>query len=477
MEMEFDPKPSLIRSDTAVSDAATGLLKLFGQEVEHVRSVVYIGQWYFLVDKGLYNKRADLVLAGRTLVGAPLPNGGDHAAYTRYYRGDDIKNISDIINNGNIHSLEFTPPPGLAVLRHEKPFAGVKGCCKYVNWSLRYGKGDNLFNPGDKENLPFLTLVASVAHAINRHGDLLRAASASAGSELLTEEDCAQSAAIGVSLGERLAKIFAVKEVRNGTSPVVFTGTDFEFGMFGVSANLSTAVTVINTVVAESIRIIGDKIKKELSKGGIETAAAVKNVLSAVIKESKQVFFDGNGNSSDRPPAHEALKAFVAPKAVELFERHKVLSKAELAALYDDRLKQYEKTLDIEIKTLTEIVNTQILPNAYDYQADIASGLEVLKVLADDMTIDMVDGALEDRKDMFEKLTAEIYYVRKNLKGLAAAVEKIRGMGSAGERAACLFNEARPQMDHIRRHVDALEANMPDKIWPLPKYKDMLCAL
>jgi glutamine synthetase len=336
----------------------------------------------------------------------------------------------------------------------EKPFAEVNSHGKCVNWSLNYGKDGNLFDPGDnpEENLPFLTLVVSAVNAINRHGGLLSAVSASAD--------------IGVSLGERLTKIFAVKEARDRTFHIVFTGADFEFKMFGGSANVSTAVTVINTIVAESIEIIGDKIKKELAKGGIETAAAVKNVISAVIKESKPVLFDGGNRSS----GDEALKAFIAPKTVELFERRKVLSKAELKAMYDDGLERYEERLDVEIKTLTDTVNTMILPKAYNYQADIASGLEVLRVLADDMTIDMVDGALEDRKEMFENLTADIYYVRKNMKELAAMTEKARGMGSAMERVAYLYNEIRPQMDHIRRHVNALRGIMPLELWPSQKY-------
>jgi glutamine synthetase len=340
----------------------------------------------------------------------------------------------------------------------EKPFAEDNGQGKRVNWSLNYGKDGNLFNPGDNpgKNLTFLTFVASVVHAINRHGDLLRAVSASA---------------IGVSLGERLTKIFAVKEARDRTAHIAFTGTDFEFKMFGNSENVSTVVTVINTIVAESIEIISDKIKKELAKGGIETTAAVNNVISAVIKESKPGLFGGGDLSGDNPaPAHDALKAFIAPKTVELFERRKVLSKAELKAMYDDRLEQYEERLDVEIKTLTDTVNTMILPKAYNYQADIASGLEVLMVLADDMTIDMVDGALEDRKEMFEKLTADIYYVSKNMKELAAMAEKARGMGPAGERLAYLYNEIRPQMEHIRRHVNALRGIMPLELWPLQKY-------
>jgi glutamine synthetase len=337
--------------------------------------------------------------------------------------------------------------------------------------------------------MPFLALVASVLHAVHRHGALLCAAAASAGNELRLGEDGAPSSAISVSLCGQLAKIFAALEDSKGekgkkreaadgspTVPIAFTGTGFEFRTLGGSINPSIFVTVINTIVAESIMIICDKIKKGLAKGGQDVTAVVKDVLSAVIRESKPALFDGGSRSSEPMPAREALKAFVAPKSVELFKRHAVFSEAELTAMYDARLNQYCKTLDVEIKTLADMVNTRVLPSACNYQADIASGLEVLRVLADDMTIEMTDGALEDRKEMFEKLTADIYHVRRGLKELSAMADKARGM-ETGERAAYLFKEVKPQMEIIRKYVDALEGSMPDEMWQLPKYREMLFML
>jgi glutamine synthetase len=416
----------------------------------------------------------------------------------------------------------------LVCLLHEKPFAGVNGSGKHVSWSLSDDDGANLLNPGGtaEENLVFLTLLASVIHAAHRHGDLLRASAASAGNERRLGAGEAPPAIMSLFLGEQLTKFVAAigsgkaekgkkrdladigadlpkfahdAADRNRTSPLAFTGAKFEFRMLGGSMNASTAVTVINAIVADSIKTICDRIKKELKGKGDnqtgdadnhkqETAAAVINVLSAVIKESKSILFDGDPLSSEwaseaqtrglqnTASTPEALKAFIAPKSLELFKRHKILSEAELTARYNAQLDQYEKTLDAEIKTLTEMVNTQILPNAYNYQADIASGLEVLRVLADDMTIEMTEGALEDRKEMFEKLTADIYHVRKSLKELSAMADKARKM-AAGERAAYLFKDVKPQIDKIRRYVDALEGYMPDEAWPLAKYKEMLFVL
>jgi glutamine synthetase len=482
----------------------------------------------------------------------------------------------------------------LVCLLHEKPFAGVNGSGKHVNWSLSDDRGNNLLNPGDtpEDNLIFLTVLVSVVRAMYRHGDLLRASAASAGNEMRLGANEAPPAIMTVFLGEQLMTIVGMLESgkiekgkkrdlvdlgvgllpkflrdttdRNRTSPFAFTGAKFEFRALGSSMNVSTSVTVINTIVADSMREIGERIRKELGgKGGKpvgddlrgggddhintgsvvnsgghgnvdnsvsqvnldkgssqhtldksnshtghtghsanhpkldkhvsqagrdELTTAVLKVLGEVIRESKDILFEGNNYSAEwvkeaekrglpnAASTPEALKAFVAPKSVEMFERHKIFTKVELTARYNIWLDTYEKILDIELRTLTEMVNTQILPSAYSYQSDIAEGLEVLRVLSDDMTIDMVEGALEDRKEAFEKLTADIFYVRKNLKELDARLQKARGM-EREERAMYLFTDVRPQVDHIRRHVDALESAMPDDLWPLPKYREMLFVL
>jgi len=547
----------IIRSCAFLEEVAVEFFKLFGSNVKAVSAIEDDMELeFFLIDRGLYNKRADLMLTGRTLVGAPSPKGqlfGTGLMNDRVFKY--MKDVIDEERDADVcgapaatyhncgthtpnqykitfsidHDLKLPEimkkvamRHNLACLLHEKPFAGINGNGRRISWSLLDENDKNLFKVGDtpEENLLFLTLIVSVIQAVHRHSGLLLAVTASAGNEERLGESGAPSAIMSVSLGEQLTKIITAIEAgktekgkkrdiadlgvcplpkftsdaidSSNTSPFAFTGDGFEFRMPGSSTDIPTVVTVINTIVADSIKTICDRIKKELSKSKSDKdadpqlSAAVLNVLSAVIKESKSVLFDGDGGDSIEwakeaqarglpkvAPAPEALKAFIAPKAVELFGRHKVFSEAELKDLYNARLDQYGKTVDIEIKTLTDIVNTQVLPAAYNYQADIASGLEVLRVLADDMTIEMTEGALEDRKEMFERLTADIYYIRKNLKELAVMADKARGM-EIGERAAYLFKEIKPQMDHIRRHVDALEEIMPDEAWPLPKYREML---
>jgi glutamine synthetase len=156
-----------------------------------------------------------------------------------------------------------------------------------------------------------------------------------------------------------------------------------------------------------------------------------------------------------------------------MFERLGVFSKVELQARYVIWLEAYEKILDIEAKTLADMVKTQVLPSAYDYQADLASGFELLKELNDSKSVSFVDGAIDDRKEALAQLTADVYYIRKNIKELEEALHKMHSM-ELEARTAFIFTDLKEKMAHIRRHVDALEQTMSDSLWTLPKYREML---
>ncbi|MDR0307355.1 MAG: glutamine synthetase III [Chitinispirillales bacterium] len=549
----LDKKLPLLRSDAAVNRAAVELLKLLGQDVKNVYSTCGPEQEFFLVDEAWYKKRSDLMLTGRTLIGAPSPKGQQlEDQYFGSIKERVLNYMHDVCTEGfglgipvTTHHNETAPGQyefapvfersnlaadhnlllmdimkkvalrhNMVCLLHEKPFAGVNGSGKHVNWSLSDNNGVNLLNPGDtpEENLVFLTILVSVVHAVMNHGDLLRAAAASAGNEYRLGANEAPPAIMSVFLGEQLTKIISMIESgkiekakkrdfidlgvgllpkfirdttdRNRTSPFAFTGTKFEFRALGSSMNVSTTITVINTIVADSMDIIRKRIKSEI-KSKQNLRSAVLKVLSGVIRESKTILFEGNNYSQDWvkeaqkrglpnvASSPEALRAFITPKAIDVFERQKVLSKVELTARYNIWLDLYEKTLDIEVRTLSEMVYTQILPNAYEYQSDIAAGLELLRDLSDDMTINMVEGALEDRKEVFEKLTADIFYIRKNLKELSALLQKTGSLDSE-TKASFFYTDLKPQMAHIRRHVDALECEMPDELWQLSKYRELL---
>ena len=402
---------------------------------------------------------------------------------------------------------------GLVCLLHEKPFAGINGSGKHVNWSLADDKGNNLLNPGEtpEENLQFLTVLTSVIHAVYTHGDLLRAAVASAGNEHRLGANEAPPAIVSVFLGEQLTKIVDMLESgkiekerrktwstsasallpkffrdttdRNRTSPFAFTGQKFEFRAVGSAMNISTSIAVINTIVADSMMMVTELIQAEAKKGKFD--AAVFKVLSGVVKDSKKILFEGNNYSDEWvkeaakrglpnvASTAEALKAFVKPTAIALFEKHGVFSKVELKARYHIWLEMYEKMIDIEAKTLADIAKTMVLPIAYEYQGSMAKGLKTVGTLVADNTAKLVDGALEDQKEAFASLTADIFYVRKNVREMEKLLDKSQSM-PLEEKTAFLFDELKPQMQHIRKHIDALESVMPDNVWILPKYREML---
>jgi glutamine synthetase len=549
----LDKKLPLLRSDQAISKAATALLHLFGQkDVKKVFSTCGPEQEYFLIDESYNRLRPDLQLCGRTLVGAPSPKGQQ---LEDQYFGSIKERVLNCMfevseeafklgipvttrhNEVAPHQYEFAPVfersnlaadhnqllmdimkkvalrHGLVCLLHEKPFAGVNGSGKHVNWSLADDKGNNLLNPGDapEENLLFLTVLSSVIHAVYTHGDLLRAAVASAGNEHRLGANEAPPAIVSVYLGDQLFKIISMVEAgkldkgqkkdlvdfgigllptfvrdttdRNRTSPFAFTGQKFEFRAVGSSMNISTSIAVINTIVADSMLMVIDRIQAEAKKGKFE--AAVLKVLAGVIKDSKKILFEGNNYSEEWvkeaakrslpnvASTAEALKALIKPKTIALFEKHGVFSKVELTARYHIWLETYEKLIDIEVKTLADMAKTMVLPLAYDFQADMAAALESIGKIVADKAAKLVDGALEDRKEAFASISADIYYIRKNVKELEKLLAKSHSM-SLEEKTAYFFDEVKPQMQHIRKHVDALESIMPDDKWMLPKYREML---
>ncbi|MGA2507073.1 MAG: glutamine synthetase III [Chitinispirillaceae bacterium] len=550
----LDKKLPLLRSDQAISRAAVSLLRLFGNtDAKSVYSTCGPEQEYFLIDESYYRMRPDLVLAGRTLIGAPSPKGqqledqyfGSIKDRVLNYMFDVSKEayklgipVTTRHNEVAPHQYEFAPVfeksnlaadhnqllmdimkkvalrHGLVCLLHEKPFAGINGSGKHVNWSLSDDKGNNLLNPGEtpEENLMFLTVLASVIHAVYTNGDLLRAAVASAGNEHRLGANEAPPAIVSIFLGEQLTKIVGMLESgklskgkkqdlvdlgigmlpkffrdttdRNRTSTFAFTGSKFEFRAVGSAMNISTSLAVINTIVADAMLMMIDRIKAESKKGAFD--AAVLKVLGSVVKEAKPILWEGNNYSEEWikeaakrglpnvASTAEALKALMTPKAINLFQKHGVFSKVELTARYHIWLETYEKIINIEAKTLADIVNTMVIPQAYEFQNELASGLLDMEKVCAGKSVKVCDGALPDRREAFESLSADIYYIRKNIKEMEAILEKVHHTEDLEKKTAKLFSDLKPQMEHIRRHVDAIESSIPDSMWSLPKYREML---
>jgi glutamine synthetase len=549
----LDKKLPLLRSDAAVSRAAVNLLKALGHEAKAVYSDCGPEQEYFLIDESYYRLRTDLQLAGRSLIGAPPAKGQQledqyfgsikerilnymnevaEEAYkigipvtTRHnevapfqYEFAPIYERSNLAADHNQMLMDIMKKVahrhGLVCLLHEKPFAGINGSGKHLNWSIADNKGNNLLNPGDTPdaNLKFLTVLVSVVHAVYHHADLLRASVATAGNEHRLGANEAPPAIMSVFLGEQLAnlldqiekgKIKKVKKLdtidlgvgllprftrdtsdRNRTSPFAFTGNKFEFRALGSSLNISTSIAVVNTVVADSMNIVAALIKTELKKQG-SFESAVLSVLARVIKETKNILFEGNNYSQEwaeeaarrglanEPSTAEALKAFIKPENIDLFERHGVLSKVEMTSRYHIWIEMYQKIIEIEARTLAEMVTTQVLPPAYAFQSEVANSLDMLIDFAEDKTINLPDGAVADRRELFVDISSDILYIRKNVKKMMELLKKTETL-ELPEKCRAYFTVLKPLLTHVRKHVDDLESKMPDDLWTLPKYKEML---
>ncbi|MDO8662114.1 MAG: glutamine synthetase III [Candidatus Omnitrophota bacterium] len=549
----LDKKLPLLRSDEALNKAALGLLKLFGhKDIKKVFSTCGPEQEYFLIDKNYYNLRQDLVMTGRTLIGAPSPKGQQledqyfgtikervvnfmfevaEEAYklgipvmTRHnevaphqYEFAPIFEESNIAADHNQLLMELMKKVALrhdmVCLLHEKPFAGINGSGKHLNWSLADDKGNNLLNPGQtpEDNLQFLAVLAAVLRAVHTHADLLRASVAMAGNEHRLGANEAPPAIISVFLGEQLTGILNMIEKgakskvskgdiidlgigrlpkfnkdttdRNRTSPFAFTGAKFEFRAVGSSQNISTPITVINTVIAESLDYVAGKIKAE-SNGKDFNAAALK-VISEIVKETKDIRFEGNNYAEEwikeakkrKLPnvasTYEALEALTKEKNISLFEKYKVFSKEELIARYHIWIHMYNLTLEIEANTLKEMVNASVVPAGYEYEKLLAGTLHELNNLKKSAGLKLDLAALKDKKEHLAEIVAKIYYVRRNTLEMDKLLDKAKELSNE-KRAEIYFKELKPLMEHIRKHVDQLECVVSDDAWDLPKYREML---
>ncbi len=549
----LDKKLPLLRSDEALNKAAINLLKLFGHKnVKKVFSTCGPEQEYFLIDKNYYNLRQDLLLTGRTLVGAPSPKGQQledqyfgtikervvnymfEVAEEAYKLGIPIMTRH---NEVAPHQYEFAPifeesniaadhnqllmelmkkvalRHNLVCLLHEKPFAGINGSGKHLNWSLADDKGNNLLNPGDtpEDNLQFLAVLVAVLRAVYVHADLLRASVAMAGNEHRLGANEAPPAIISVFLGDQLNLILDTIEKgtkskvskrdimdlgiarlprfnkdttdRNRTSPFAFTGTKFEFRAVGSSQNISTPIAVLNTIIAESLDYVSDKIKK--ADGGKDFNAAVLKTIAQIVKETKNVRFEGNNYAPEWvaeakkrglpnvASTAEALKALTKEKNIALFERYKVFSKEELIARYHIWVHTYNTTLEIEANTLNEMANASIVPAGFEYEKLLSEILSKLSFLEKESQIKLETPALNNQKEHLSDVVSKIYYVRRNANEMTKLLEKAKDLHHE-ERAKVYFEELKPLMEHIRKHADALECVVSDEHWNLPKYREML---
>ncbi len=382
---------------------------------------------------------------------------------------------------------------GLVCLLHEKPFAGVNGSGKHCNWSIAYG-GRNLLNPGSnpKENAIFLTVLSAVVRAIDLHADLLRASTAGAGNDHRLGASEAPPAIISVFLGDELSAVMREIETgkaektsgraqhiqigvdalpplpadttdRNRTSPFAFTGNKFEFRAPGASHNCAMNQIVLNTIVAESMDAISDKI--EAMPGDFN--ANLQALLQRLIRKHKRVLFSGDGYAANWPeeaarrelPNLADTPAAIAPLCdaanQALFAKYGVFTRTELKSRHEIALEDYERRIRIEAGVALEIARSMIRPVVADEFSKLATAISLAKK-------DGLKVGVTGIKSLSLKLGAGL----DDLHVKCERLDKALSRGTAAEQRAA--------MDDLRRTVDALEYLVDDSRWPLPKYREML---
>src|SRR5690349_13595071 len=455
----LDKKTPLLRSMEALSRQAVRVLRLFGSTAERVITTCGPEQEYFLIDRYFYLSRPDLINAGRTLFGARPPKGQEledqyfgaipdrvmafmsEIESELYKVGVPVKTrhnevapsqyeIAPVFENANVatdhqmmtmETMRRTAPKfGLACLLHEKPFAGVNGSGKHLNWSISDDEGHNLLSPGASphDNMQFLVFCTAVVRAVNKWQGLLRASIASAGNDHRLGADEAPPAIIYVFLGDMLTDIFdqigngGAKSTKHGgeldtgvmvlpklprdagdrnrTSPFAFTGNKFEFRAVSSNQSIAYPNLVLNLVVTESLDFIATELEKS-TRAGKSLEASVGELLPKIIKENKQIIFNGNNYSAEWETEAgkrgllnfkntvDALPLLVSKDVVAAFEKYKVLNAREVHARYDIMVEQYIKTVNVEGQLMVFTAYRYILPSALDYHSRIADSVASVK--------------------------------------------------------------------------------------------------
>ncbi len=542
----LDNKTPLLRSIRAINESALRVMKILGnKKCKKVSATLGPEQEYFLIDKDYYSKRPDIVMTKRTLIGATPAKGQqleDHyfgsikeriLSYMHevdeelYKLGIPAKTrhnevapgqyeIAPIFEEANIavdHNQlvmetlrKIALRHDLVVLLHEKPFEGINGSGKHLNWSLSDDAGNNLLNPGKtpQDNIQFLVFLLATVRAVYLHADILRASVASSGNDHRLGANEAPPAVISVFIGEQLSRILediekgAVTEVtneaiidlgisnlpvlsrdntdRNRTSPFAFTGNKFEFRAVGSQQTISFPAMVLNTIVAESLDDIADMIENSSSK----PKQAVLEVIQEEISRVKPVLFAGDNYSREwedeaerrglpnRKNLPSSVTDMISDKTVKMFEKYRVLSEVELHSRYHIRIERYCTKLDIESLALHNMISNQVLPAAINYQREFAGSIHFAKRMLDDSH----DVSLQEEMLMdLSSLISRLLQMRKELKNRR---EEAISINNFQEQAEYFAREIIPVMTEAREISDSLELLVSDDLWPVPKYWEIL---
>jgi len=401
----------------------------------------------------------------------------------------------------------------LRVLFHEKPFAGINGSGKHNNWSLSTDTGVNLLAPGKtpKTNLMFLTFFVNAIKAVHDYSELLRACIASAGNDYRLGANEAPPAIISVFIGRYLSKVLndietrvgenfdeqdeailkldlhrSIPELmldntdRNRTSPFAFTGNKFEFRAVGSSANCANAMTVLNTIMAQTLKQFKQEVDSLIEKGDKKEIAIMQTIQKYIV-ESKAILFEGDGYSEDWEKQAEklglpnvkttprALDAMVSEKAVRLFTGNNVFSHTEMHARYEIELEKFIKKVQIEARVMGDLALNHIIPVAIGYQTKLINNIQGLKAL------NMPEDVYAAQEKILQSVSYHIAQIYKYVKEMVNARKQANTLSGSREKAIAYCEEVKAKyFDVIRYSVDKLEALVADSDWTLPKYREML---
>ena len=539
----LDKKIPLLRSNAAMNKAGAKVLALMGEkEIAPLNSSCGAEQEYFLIDEHFAASRPDLLLAGRTLFGASPAKGqefDDHyfgviPARVQVFMQDFEDKLYHLGIPAKTHHNEVAPGQfeiapyfeaanvaadhqqllmtlmkstakehGFLCLLHEKPFAGVNGSGKHVNWSVGNSTQGNLLDPGSTphDNLNFLLFCGAVIRGVHLYGPLLRAVIASAANDHRLGANEAPPAILSVYLGEQLESVFedikagkllekakgglmdlGLSQIlkferdpgdRNRTSPFAFTGNRFEFRAVGSSQSVSGPLVAMNTMLADSLDWVAAKLETALESNDQTTAVIL--VLKELMELHGNVIFGGDGYSSqwhkeaveerglkNIPTSAQALPYFKDQAIIDLFHRTGVLTPKELLSRFEVYAEQYILSIDVEAKLVKDIAQTKIYPVAVKYIAELSAtnaGLAGLGIALDN--------------DSLEALVSLTNAMMRSISKLSAAIEE-HDFASVEDHMTFCANTICPLMLEVRTSADSLEGLVADEYWPLPKYQEML---
>ncbi|HPQ44067.1 MAG TPA: glutamine synthetase III [Syntrophales bacterium] len=393
----------------------------------------------------------------------------------------------------------------LVCLLHEKPYAGINGSGKHNNWSLSTNDGVNLLKPGvtASDNVQFLIFLAALIKAVDIHADVLRATCASAGNDHRLGANEAPPAIISIFMGDELTEILeniaagkknSSKDAqyinvgvdtlpkfpkdntdRNRTSPFAFTGDKFEFRMVGSAQSIAGVNVALNTIAAEAFDEIATRLEKAKDINAEATA-----IIQEILKKHSRILFNGDNYTDtwlkeaekrglpNARNAVDALKAFVTPKALKLFEKYEVLSNKELHSRFEIYIETYSKQINIEAMTAIDMAKRQILPAGIDYMTSLAESSITCKGAGVTAPV---------QEDLMKKVSALLASIYKSLTKLEGAAAKAKKISSSVKQAEAYRDSIVPVMQALRADVDALELLVPADMWPIPTYADLLFKL